>query len=51
MNAIVADEAYRRMQSKSLIWLILGASVMDGALAGGGINRALVHMPAWRLSC
>lgn len=36
------------MRTKALVWLILGASVMNGALAGGGINRALVHMPAWR---
>jgi hypothetical protein len=36
------------MNSKLLIGLLIGASVMDGSLAGGGINRAFVHMPAWR---
>jgi hypothetical protein len=36
------------MQPRMLVGVIFLACVMDGALAGGGINRALVHMPAWR---
>lgn len=36
------------MRYTSLTWIVLAACVPDGILAGGGIQRALVHMPAWR---
>jgi hypothetical protein len=36
------------MISKSLSWIVLAATLMDGILASGGINRATVDMPAWR---
>ncbi len=29
--------------------LLIGATVLHGFLAGGNVERALVHMPAWRL--
>lgn len=36
------------MKSALLLGLTLAAGLMNGILASGGINRALVHMPAWR---
>src|SRR5579872_2924236 len=36
------------MKLPALAWVILGAILANGLLTGGGVNRALVHMPAWR---
>ena len=35
------------MKSRALFYCILAASLVDGVLVGGGIDRALVAMPAW----
>jgi len=35
------------MKSRALLYVIFAASLMDGILVGGGIDRALVAMPAW----
>jgi hypothetical protein len=34
------------MKSSVLAYVILAATLMDGILAGGGINRYFVDMPA-----
>jgi len=31
------------------LFLIVAAAVMDGILAGGGVDRALIALPAWRI--
>jgi hypothetical protein len=35
------------MKSRALLFVIFAGSLMDGILVGGGIDRALVAMPAW----
>jgi hypothetical protein len=36
------------MASSLTIGLVITATVLGGFLAGGNVDRALVHMPAWR---